>query len=89
MDASPPQSSPIVSKALLSPRPNSHIAHPYPRSDKGSERGESRPHSPSPNAFKEERARERGQLTTHGQRNHSRGTSVPILRRTAPIFSCP
>ena len=47
MDASPPQSSPIVSKASLSPRPNSHIAHPYPRSDKGGERGESRPHSPS------------------------------------------
>ena len=43
MDASPPQSSPIPSKALLSPRPNRHIAHPYPRSDKG----ECRPHSPS------------------------------------------
>ena len=47
MDASPPQSSPIPFKALLSPRPNSHIAHPYPRSDKGGEIGESRPHSPS------------------------------------------
>ena len=47
MDASPPQSSPISSKSLLSPRPNSHIAHPYPRSDKGGERGESHPHSPS------------------------------------------
>ena len=34
---------------------------------------------PSPNAFKAERARERGQVTTHGQRNHGRGTSVPIL----------
>ena len=47
MDANPPQSSPIPSKALLSPRPNSHIAHPYPQSDKGGEIGKSRPHSPS------------------------------------------
>ena len=75
MNASPPQSSPILSQALLSLRPNSHIAHPYPRSDKGSKRGKSRPHSPSPNTFKAER----GQVTTHGQRNHSRGTLVPIL----------
>ena len=32
-------------------------------------------------------------MTAHGQRNHGRGTSVPVLpqavRRTAPIFSCP
>ena len=47
MDASPPQSSPMPSKALLSPRPNSHIAHTYLWSDKGGERGESHPHSPS------------------------------------------
>ena len=44
---SPPQSSPIASKALLSPRPNSRAAHPYPRSDRGGEIGESRPHSPT------------------------------------------
>ena len=47
MDASPLQSSPIVSKASLWLRPNSRVAHPYPWSDKGSGRGESRPHSPS------------------------------------------
>ena len=42
---------------------------------------------PSPNAFKAERARERGQVTTHGQRNHSRGTSVPILPARPPDHS--
>ena len=40
---------------------------------------------PSPNAFKVERARVRGQVTTHGQRNHGRGTSVPIL---SPRATC-
>ena len=34
---------------------------------------------PSSNAFKAER----GQVATHGQRNHGRGTSVPILRPRA------
>ena len=37
---------------------------------------------PSPNAFEAER----GQVTTKGQRNHGRGTSVPILR---PLTRCP
>ena len=45
--ASPPQSSPITSKALPSPRPNSLATHPYPRSDRGREIGEGCPHSPA------------------------------------------
>ena len=45
--AGPPQSSPITSKALLSPRPNSRAAHPYPRSDRGGEIGKSTSHSPA------------------------------------------
>ena len=32
---------------MLSPRPNCRAAHPYPRSDRGGEIGESRPYSPA------------------------------------------
>ena len=81
MDASPLQSSPILSKALLSPMPNSHIAHPYPRSDKGGERGESRPHSPSSlsKCFQSREGEGKG-AGDHSQTEKSRqGTSVPIL----------
>ena len=47
MEATPPQPSPIASRASLSPRPNSHNPHSDPRSDNWSERGESRPLSPT------------------------------------------
>ena len=42
-----PQSSPITSKALPSPRPNSLATHPYPQSGREGEVGEGRPHSPT------------------------------------------
>ena len=45
--ASPPQSSPITSKALPSSRPSSLATHPYPRSDREGEVGEGCPHSPT------------------------------------------
>ena len=47
MEATPPQPSPIATRASFSPRPNSHNPHSYLRSDNWSERGESRPHSPA------------------------------------------
>ena len=54
MDTVPPQPSPIVYKALLSPRPKGHESHPYLRSDIRGERGESQPLSPplpTPDAY--------------------------------------
>ena len=49
MDPSPPQPSRIVTKASISPRPNSHNSHSYPpRSDSWSERGENRIYSHAP-----------------------------------------
>ena len=48
MDTVPPQPSPIVYKALLSPRPKGHESHPYPQSDIRGERCESQPLSPPP-----------------------------------------
>ena len=47
MGTSPPQSSPITSKALPSPRPNSLATHHYPQSGREGEVGEGRPHSPT------------------------------------------
>ena len=49
MDPSPPQPSRIVTKASISPRPNSHNSHSYPpQSDSWSERGENRIYSHAP-----------------------------------------
>ena len=97
MDASPPQSSPIPSKALLSPRPNSHIAHPYLPSDKGGERGESRPHSPSSLSKRflsgegeGEGAGDHSREITAGEPRFPSCLCRPLAaHRTAPIFFCP
>ena len=47
MEATPPQPSSVVSRASLSPRPNRHNPHSYPRVNNWSERGESFPLSPT------------------------------------------
>ena len=49
MEPSPPQPPRIVTKASISPRPNSHISHSYPPYfDSWSERGENRSYSHAP-----------------------------------------
>ena len=88
MDTVPPEPSPLMCKALLSPRPKGHESHLYPRSDLRGERGESQPLSPPPYSRRLLGGGERGQVTAHGQRDHGKGTpvlSLPLRTTCGPL----
>ena len=69
MDTVPPQLSPLMCKALLSPRPKGHESPPYPRSNLRGERGESQPLSRPPYS----RCLLGGEEGGEGADDHSRG----------------
>ena len=100
MDTVPPQPSPIVYKALLSPRPKGHVSHPYPRSDIRGDRGESQPLSPPPYSRRllggeegREGAGDRSQAEKSRQGNSGSFSAAVDRTKTLlparPLTSCP